>query len=188
MTATTRLFLDTEFTGLHQQARLISLGLCSEAGDAFYAEFADIDPAACDPWIQEQVLPHCRWLGRGVAAPQRTDEDGVTGLFAAPEQVTAELTAWLGRWRPIEVWADCLAYDWVLFCELFGGALALPDNVFYMPFDLATVFKLRGLDPDTDRVGFAGLDGAPQRHNALWDARLAMACYRRLMAQGATGD
>jgi len=56
------LFLDTEFTGLHQQATLISLALVAEDGQAFYAEFTDYDASQCDDWIQKNVLAHTRWL------------------------------------------------------------------------------------------------------------------------------
>ena len=39
----TKIFLDTEFTGLHKNTTLISLGLVSECGKTFYAEFTDYD-------------------------------------------------------------------------------------------------------------------------------------------------
>jgi hypothetical protein len=37
----TKLFLDTEFTGLHQNTTLISIGLIADTGDTFYAELTD---------------------------------------------------------------------------------------------------------------------------------------------------
>jgi hypothetical protein len=39
----TKLFLDTEFTGLHQNTTLISIGLIADTGDTFYAELTDYD-------------------------------------------------------------------------------------------------------------------------------------------------
>lgn len=35
------IFFDTEFTGLHKDTTLISIGLVSETGEKFYAEFDD---------------------------------------------------------------------------------------------------------------------------------------------------
>jgi len=35
----TRIFFDTEFTGLHKDTTLISIGLIAEDGRTFYAEF-----------------------------------------------------------------------------------------------------------------------------------------------------
>ena len=80
----------------------------------------------------------------------------------------------------IEVWSDCLAYDWVLFCELFGGALKVPSFISYIPFDICTLMKLKGIDPDVNREEFAGIE--PEgKHNALVDSRVIKACYEKLM-------
>ena len=90
----------------------------------------------------------------------------------------------------VEIWSDCLAYDWVLFCELFGGALNknLPNNVYYIPFDICTLFKMKGIDPDISREGYAGMaygegadDEKDTKHNALWDAMVIKGCYERLV-------
>jgi len=50
------LFFDTEFTGLHQNTTLISIGIVSEDNKKFYAEFADFDIDQCNNWIKENVL------------------------------------------------------------------------------------------------------------------------------------
>jgi hypothetical protein len=181
----TRLFYDSEFTGLHQRTTLISLALVSEGEAAFYAEFTDYDRAQCDAWIETNVLARTLWLNRPEPPAGLAEENG--GLFHCCGDrtfVRDQLISWLGRFAAVEVWADCLAYDWVLFCELFGGALHIPGHVFYMPHDLSTLFLAFGFDPDTHRETFANLppDGPDAfRHNALWDAQVARACYRKLM-------
>ena len=53
---TTRIFLDTEFTGLHKQTTLISIGLISECGKTFYAELTDYDRTQIDEWLLENVI------------------------------------------------------------------------------------------------------------------------------------
>ena len=58
----TKIFLDTEFTGLHQQSTLISLALVAESGEEFYAEFTDYDINKIDlvktlNFLNEFVLP-----------------------------------------------------------------------------------------------------------------------------------
>lgn len=50
------LFFDTEFTGLRKNTTLISIGIVSEDGRKFYAEFSDFDIRQCDNWIKENVL------------------------------------------------------------------------------------------------------------------------------------
>ncbi|WP_456377582.1 3'-5' exoribonuclease domain-containing protein [Thiolapillus sp.] len=185
------LYLDTEFTGLRQDAMLISLALVADDGRAFYAEFTDFDRARCDDWIRQNVLVHCRWLAdeARMPAPGRWREGDLVLVLDDREGVRAALGDWLARFDAVEVWADCPPWDWVLFCELFGGAFGLPDNIHYLPMDLATLFKARGLDPDTDRAAFAVWKESPDdatqvRHNALYDARLTRACHRRLMENG----
>ena len=49
----TKIFFDTEFTGLHQNTTLISIGLVSECGKTFYAEFNDYDFNQVDDWLKE---------------------------------------------------------------------------------------------------------------------------------------
>lgn len=180
----TKIFYDSEFTGLHQRTTLISMGLSSECGREFYAEFADYDRSQCDRWIEENVLVHTRWLSVDPLPPrpQRLNEERLSLCFGDSADIREALRDWLAQFEAIEIWADCLAWDWVLFCELFGGAFGIPGNVFFMPGDLATAFRLRGLDPDTDRERFAGIVAGEQvmKHNALWDARVIKACYWKL--------
>lgn len=56
-----RLFFDMEFTGLHKNTTPISIGIVSEDGKKFYAEFADYDRNQCNDWILENVIAHMRF-------------------------------------------------------------------------------------------------------------------------------
>lgn len=51
-----KVFLDTEFTGLHQNTTLVSIGLVAENGDTFYAELTDYDESQVDSWLQKNVI------------------------------------------------------------------------------------------------------------------------------------
>ena len=178
------LYYDSEFTGLHQNTTFISLALVAEDGHAFYAEFTDYDAGQCDDWIRDNVLAHTRWLNRPGAETGLWREPPLTLCHGNKAAVRDALAQWLAQYDSIRIWADCPAWDWVLFCELFGGALHIPDNIHYLPLDLATLFKARGYDPDIDREGFAGQSFAGEargkKHNALYDARLLMACHKKL--------
>lgn len=179
------LYYDSEFTGLQQAATLISMAFVADDGRAFYAEFSDYDREQCDDWIQQNVLGHTRWIQDPKAGSGRWEEGRLTLSYGDSWHNRQALTTWLAHYGQIEIWADCLAWDWVLFCQLFGGAFQIPKQIFYMPFDLVTLFTAKGLDPDLDRVAFAGLpvgdSPQDQRHNALHDARLLQACYHKLM-------
>ena len=176
-----KLFLDTEFTGLRQNTRLISLALCADDGREFYAEFSDFDESQCDDWLKKNVLSATRWAMDSSAVPFEADEKNVSLCYGDSARVKQALLNWLSAYDDVEIWADCLAWDWVLFCELFGGAFELPKQIFYMPFDLVTLFYCKNLDADISRLEFAKKHHAHlsdgQLHNALFDARLTKICH-----------
>ena len=179
-----RIFFDTEFTGLRQDTTLISIGLVSEDKREFYAELTDYNREQVTPWIEENVLS--RLVASGKEPGQLRIEGPLSDRFvlADRETVGGQLREWLGQFDSVEMWSDCLAYDWVLFCQLFGGAMMIPKNVYYIPFDLCTLLKMKGIDPDIDRAKFAYGDNvsAPPKHNALNDAILISDCYEKAMA------
>ena len=52
----TKLYFDTEFTGLHKDTSLISIGIIDEYGNKFYGEITDYNKTQVDKWIQENVI------------------------------------------------------------------------------------------------------------------------------------
>lgn len=175
-----KLFLDTEFTELSQQAQLLSLALVSDDERWFYAEFTDVDTKSLSEWHQEHVVPHLSLSEQQISQ----FPPGGTYLKATKSKIVTSLKQWLQQWTHIEIWADVPAYDWVFFCELFGGALHIPKHIHFIVRDLATLFWAKGLDPDMDRFEFAYGDGVGEglvRHNALGDAWTGMKCFEKLM-------
>jgi hypothetical protein len=174
----TNLFLDTEFTGLHQNTTLISIGLVAETGQTFYAECTDYDISQVNDWIQENVINNL--VLADYTHNVNLNEFTIKG---DKEAVKDALTHWLSQFDQMEIWSDCLAYDWVLFCQLYNGAFGVPKNVFYIPFDISTMFKLKGIDPDISREEFTKdvfQDATMSKHNALHDAFVIKACYDKL--------
>jgi hypothetical protein len=178
-----KIFLDTEFTGLHQNTNLISLGMVAETGQEFYAEFNDYDPSQLNPWLEEHVLKKLDF--KNVQELVEETESSIK-MKGTKIQVREVLEKWLLEFDFIEIWADVLAYDWVLFCELFGGAMKIPENIFYAPFDLATFFRLKGyivphskFNKDLARFQFAEMDNDKQ-HHALSDAKVEFLCHQNL--------
>ena len=170
---------------MHQRTTLVSIGLVSEDGREFYAEFTDYDERQVDDWLEEHVLKNLV-LFNGFPPTEQT----YTG---DKRYVHGKLSAWLSQFDHCEMWSDVLAYDWMLFISLFGTAFDLPDNVYYIPFDLATLFKVFGVDPDISREEFALSDGTGampdpsrwEKHNALWDAMIIKSCYLKLVGNRA---
>lgn len=178
----TKIFFDTEFTGLRQSTTLISIGLVSDCGKSFYAEVPDYDKSQVTRWIQENVIDKLTlndWL-IGI-----DEKDGHTKVKCGHYDLRYYLGEWLKQFERVEMWSDVLSYDWVLLCNIFGWAPNLPENICYIPFDIATLFKLKDIDPDINREKFAFdfmyEDVASQKHNALYDANVIRLCYEKLM-------
>lgn len=177
----TKVFFDTEFTGLHQTTTLISIGLIADDGKTFYAEFADYDKTQIDDWLKENVLGNTLFLkGTDDYVQASTNLKHYCHVGATPG-VRADLEDWLAQFKTVELWSDCLSYDFVLFNQLWGHAFNIPKNIYYIPFDICTMFKLKGVNPDINREEFAGMTDGAEKHNALWDARVIKACYKRLI-------
>jgi hypothetical protein len=174
----TKVFFDTEFTGLHQNTTLISIGLVAETGESFYAELDDYDEKQVNDWIRENVIGKLLLKQKGLTARGNSSQ-----YFGNKKQLAAYLRTWLNQFESIEIWSDCLAYDWVLFCQIFGGAFEVPKNVYYIPFDICTLFKEKGVDPDISREEFTKdifQDDTMSKHNALHDAFVIKSCYEKL--------
>ena len=187
-------FFDTEFTGLHQNTTLISIGLVAKDGRTFYAEFNDYDKSQINAWLDENVIANLL-----MKPPQKGEDEYYTKsrfkrnipltqascvqMRGSTKEIRKELETWLNEIGKVEMWSDCLAYDWVLFNQMWGNAFNLPANIYYIPFDICSLFKIAGIDPDINRETFVGMEKNPDciKHNALWDAQIIKACYCKLM-------
>jgi hypothetical protein len=178
----TKLFFDTEFTGLHQKTTLISIGIISECGKTFYAEFTDYDVTQIDDWLQTNVIKNLKFHNK-TGTDLFWNNGDYTEMYGSTELIKYTLEKWLKQFNEVEMWSDCLAYDWVLFNEMFGHAFNIPKNVYYIPFDLCTLLKIKGIDPDISRekLARAGTKEELQKHNALWDAIIIKECYNNII-------
>ena len=114
----TKIFFDTEFTGLHQKTTLISIGLISECGKTFYAEFNDYDGSQIDEWLKTNVIDNLQYNG----IFQKLDKTKESVSYkSTTENIKVMLTEWLEQFKEVEIWSDCLSYDWVLFNEIFSS-------------------------------------------------------------------
>lgn len=166
-----RIFFDTEFTGLRQDTELISIGLISDTGECFYAEFSDYDRRKVDSWVQENVIdnlllssksinPYESWVD---IAPRRTNTSRYSiAMRGDRTHVGIRLMNWLKSFsiyqnEKLEMWSDCNAYDWILFRSLLAHHPGFDDLVYYIPFDLCTRLYEYGIDPDIKREELAKL-------------------------------
>ncbi len=185
MYLSTKLFIDTEFTNLTQNASLLSIALISETDHQFYAEFTDYGKDDISDFVRENVLPKMFLKEDCLDEYQHGKRVRLCGTKQA---VTEGLKKWLSQFGDIEssiqIWGNCIAYDWVLFCELFGGSLSLPKQIHYMPMDISVFFQMKTGNPDMDMEKFVGdeyIESDAKLHNALYDAQLTKACYQKLI-------
>ena len=181
------LYFDTEFTGLHKDTTLISIGIISEEGDKFYAELTDYNDEQIDDWLQKNVIDNLiltKLIDKNSRRLYKNKEDSNKYSISCRgdiHYVSDELNKWTEQFDKVEIWSDCLAYDWVLFNHLFGHAFNLPKNIYYIPFDICTLFKIKGIDPDISREEFINNSVKGEKHNSLYDAKVIKACYNKLM-------
>lgn len=186
-----KIFFDTESTGLHQDTTLISIGLVAENRREFYAEFTDYAKLLVDPWVRENIIDNLIYT----ASLDGTDFQQFTGgahigCVGTSDKIAEKLVNWFLEFDDtVEMWSDCLSFDWVLFCQLFWNrdfelrenVYYLPKNVYYIPFDISTLFWVHDIDPDINREEFVGITGDTRKHNALWDAQIIRACFDKLV-------
>lgn len=202
------IFYDAEFTGLHRNTTLISVGMVTEYGSTFYAEFNDYDRTQVDEWIKEFVIDNLVFGDKPVETFYQEKfnpfaHSRSVQLQGSTATIKAELLKWLNGvsditdGRQIQFVSDCYAYDWVLLNDLIcegGQARNIPKHIFYIPIDLASMFLIQNIDPDISREGFCPPDELKKildtdmfmmpvdtaKHNSLWDAYVIKTCYDKL--------
>lgn len=142
-------FIDTEFleSGPWEPIVLVSIGIVAGDGREYYAISENFNPNAANDWVKANVLPH---LG--------TSERKPLAKIAAEvfEFVSFDVT------RP-EFWGYYADYDWVVFCQMFGAMINLPQG---------WPMYCRDLKQWADELGNPKLpEQTATEHNALNDAR-----------------
>ena len=148
-----RYWFDTEFLDngdglLH----LVSLGIVAQDGREYYAVNADCPLELANDWVREHVIPQ---LHRDLSIPSPT---------LPKQRIRDDLLAFIAVGGPEpEFWGYMVAYDWVLFCQLFGTMQAFPER---------WPRYCRDLRQWADFLHAPSLPAQNEgHHHALWDAR-----------------
>ena len=179
-----KVFFDTEFTGLHKDTTLISIGCVDENGRTFYAELTDYDQSQCDDWIQKNVIGNLllKSFEEGIEGDKASDSMTVKGN---KETVKTAFEAWLSKYDIVEFVSDVCHYDMVLLIDIFGHAFKLPKGVnaacHDINQDIAEHYGCSETEAfDKSREGIlADYDLAIEgdKHNALYDAQVIKRIY-----------
>ena len=147
-------FYDTEFIDDGRTIELISIGVAAEDGREYYGISSEFNPDRAGRWVRTNVLPKLPREGRKSRALIAQEIRGLV-LGALP---------WPSR-RP-EFWAYFADYDWVVFCQLYGRMIELPEGFPMYCNDLKQLMHERHIDKDDLPQQSEGSE-----HDALADAR-----------------
>lgn len=148
-----RYYLDTEFDETSDRLVLLSLALRAQDGRELYLVSSDFSTATCNSWVQDNVIPYLHAFPASHVGPRDTFRDQIEAFVVNGD-------------RP-QFWGYYSAYDWFLFCRLWGGMLNMPTRFPKVCYDLKQL-------ADTLLPGVRYKDACPPestRHNALADAR-----------------
>lgn len=194
-----KIFFDTEFTGLHKDTTLISIGLIDKNGRTFYAEFLSYDKSQCDNWIKDNVIQHLKYPH--VIDNWNNKDSEHFECVGYTYYIRKWLDAWLSRYEEVELISDVCHYDMVLFIDIFGDAFSLPDNVnpacHDINQDIAKHFNIsecEAFDLSREEIiktynekikewwpeyEIKDIDG--DKHNSLYDAKVIKEIYKMIM-------
>ena len=183
------IFFDTEFTGLHKDTTLISIGCVDENGRTFYAELADYDESQVDNWILENVVSHLKFANTPQSEPVINIYENGWEVYGDKKQVKEVLRDWLSKYDSVQLVSDVCHYDMVLFIDLFGNAFDLPSNVNASCHDINQdiaadwdVTEREAFDMSREKllaITGARIDG--DKHNSLYDAKVIRAIYNEII-------
>ena len=174
------IFFDTEFTGLHKDTTLISIGLIAENGKTFYAEFTDYNRTQVNVWIQENVINKLKFNQLSKFSTIRYNN---VEMHHDKCHIRKQLTEWLNQFNePIQLVSDVCHYDMVLFIDLFGTAFDIPECVnpscHDINQDIAKWLNISESDAfykNREEMLLRLPDG--DKHNSLYDAKVIMEIY-----------
>lgn len=153
-------FLDTEFIEDGRTIELISIGIVSEGAREYYAISSEFDESKANDWVKENVL---RKLEPGIVrTTKRTMAKQIVDFITANGQFK----------EGFEFYGYFADYDWVVFCQLFGTMMDLPEG---FPMYCRDIKQL------CDDLGNPKLPIQHFEHNALSDAKWNREAYEFLI-------
>jgi hypothetical protein len=173
--------IDTEFIDLPKTRQLIplSIGIKSEDGRHFYAEFTDSDRSLAGAWIKEHVITH---LDKGSSYPCIKDLPLLTFVVGDTEAIKNSLLEFFRDDKRPLFWGNFADCDWVIFYQIFGTMMTLPSGFPHMCYDIRQyqndfAEELESIFQNSDGVT-KYLSKIPVyngiRHHALLDAKWEM--------------
>jgi hypothetical protein len=166
---TTKFYLDTEFIESPGKMQLISIGICTERGDTFYAESSVFNPEDANDWVKENVISKLKFYGSKLVSAGSAKVSSADGVYKREV---------FGGTDP-EFWAYFADYDWVNFCWIFGTMMELPEWYPKFCLDLKQEMYTNGLSSQWKKKVCPDPEG---EHNALVDAEWNRTLHQKIIA------
>lgn len=183
------LYFDCEFSGLHKDTTLISIGIVAESGEKFYAECINYEKSQCNDWIKENVLKHTILSGNEKLSKSISEDRNTTVVLGSKADIRYELNEWLKQFGSVQFVSDVCHYDMVLLIDIFGGAFDLPENVSAVCHDINQdiarhydISEREAFDKSREDI-VSKLHGdfiEGNKHNSLYDAEVIKAIYAEI--------
>lgn len=186
-----KIFFDTEFTGLTQDAELISIGARSETGQSFYAEISDYDKSKINDFVKNNVISKLLFNNRD---KKHIYQNNVLFVKDTKHEVSIDLNLWLRAFdEKIEFVSDVSHYDFVLLVDLLCGcALDLPEYICPACIDINQIISERKNISLQDAFDYSreklvslyypdDIIYEASKHNSLYDAIIIEKIYNALI-------
>lgn len=168
-----KFFMFMHVSQLSQFCQPISLGIVSDCGKSFYAQFDDFTLADITEWTQLNVVSQFRfstkhfssnWFNAWKLSKQYNPKVGFEEAFplvdfvksndvfemsGATDYISRLLKEWLvivAGENNIRFVTDDIDYQWTSLMQLFGGALGMPGWICPYKLDLNWVLESEGMD------------------------------------------
>jgi len=158
-------FLDTEFSDNGSTVDLISLALVCDSVEYYAVATDGWSPRSCTKWVQEHVLPRLPDSQSREWKPRKKIASEIRDLLLDNNVYSPRL------------WGYYSAYDWVVFCQLFGSMVDLPKGFPYSCFDLKQEMDRLLIKKEDLPLHLLQQD---YEHHALMDARWNRQLYEFL--------
>jgi len=157
-----RYFIDTEFIEYPNTIELISIGIVDENDNEFYAVSCEWQINHADDWVKKNVIAQLPDDHFWKTIPEI--KRGILGFVGCDDSDQEDPMYFPGEWEEPEFWADWGAYDWVVFCWIFGKMIDLPKG---WPMFIRDIQQWRSM------LGNPEMPEQPEseEHSALNDAR-----------------
>ena len=118
-----------------------------------------------------------------------SEDRNTTVVLGSKADIRYELGEWLKQFDSVQFISDVCHYDMVLLIDIFGGAFDLPESVSAVCHDLNSdiaryydISEREAFDKSREDIvsELYGRFIAGDKHNALYDAEVIKAIYKKI--------